>query len=414
MNGECEIISVGTELLTGAILNTNSRFLAEKLSSLGFSVHRQTAVGDNAERLKKAFSQALEDNDLVIVTGGLGPTQDDLTKETAAAYFGRELILVPELETHLRDWFKRRGLQMTPNNLRQAYIPEGARILHNSDGSAPGVLLEENGKIVILLPGPPHEMRTVFNEQVLPVLDQYCSACVTSRYYGLTGIGESKVEDTLMDLIDAQSNPTLATYAKPDEVLLRVTASGTDIPENEKLLDEKEAVILERLGGAVFTHSKQSLSETIAGFLIKNDCTIAAAESCTGGLISSELTQVAGISTCFMLGVVSYSNQAKKNVLGVQDETLERYGAVSAQTCTEMCEGVRRLAGTDIGVATTGIAGPGGGSVEKPVGLVYTGVATKNGTVIRENHFTGSRTHIQKRAANAVYQMIREICIKDK
>lgn len=403
----CELISVGTEMLTGAILNTNVRYLSRELSGLGIRVLRHTTVGDNPKRLDQALRTALTENDLVILTGGLGPTQDDLTRETAAEVLGRKLRQDPELVKFMKSWFAERHLELTENNLRQTMVPEGARVLKNPDGTAPGILFECDDKMVILLPGPPHEMQTVFEGSVRAYLTDKNKLCVDSRYYHMTGIGESKVEDVLYDLVDGQTNPTLATYAKPGEVLVRLTASGMNAHHNTQLLDRYENIIKQRLEDHIFSYSQQTLLETVAAYMIDHHFTVSCAESCTAGMICSELASVPGISESLLLGVVSYSNEAKMNVLHVKKETLEKYGAVSEQTAAEMCENVRKLAGSDIGVSTTGIAGPDGGTPEKPVGLVYTGICVGGKTIIKENRFFGDRETVRRKAVNMILQMIR-------
>ncbi|MGI6110538.1 MAG: competence/damage-inducible protein A [Eubacteriaceae bacterium] len=408
----CELISVGTEILTGAILNTNARWLSEELSGMGINVRRETTVGDNPDRLEQSLRNAVEDSQLVILTGGLGPTQDDLTKETAARVFNKAMQLHPEIAEELQKWFEQRGFAMTENNLSQAMIPEGSTILPNPNGTAPGILIEgEVGgehKMVFLLPGPPKEMTAMFDAQVRPLLSQKSGQAVVSHYYHLTGIGESAAEDALLDLIDGQTNPTLATYAKPDQVLVRLTASADTDAQAERLLEEYDKIIQERLSAFIFTESRDTLIEAVGGQLLEQNQTIATAESCTGGLVSAELARIPGISASLKAGIVTYCNEMKEELLGVSHETLEQFGAVSPETAREMCEHARRITGADIGVSTTGIAGPGGAVPGKPVGLVYTGISTAHGTKILKNQFYGSRTDIQQRTVNRVMQMIRE------
>lgn len=409
----CELISVGTEILTGAILNTNARWLSEELSGMGINVRRQTSVGDNPEHLEESLRAALSSADLVILTGGLGPTQDDLTKETTAKVFNRALQLHPEIEKELRAWFSARGYEMTENNLSQAMFPEGCTILPNPNGTAPGMLIESMDrwgcdKAVFLLPGPPGEMKAMFDAQVRPLLASRSGQSVISHYYQLTGIGESAAEDALMDLVDGQTNPTIATYAKPDQVLVRVTASADTDAGAERMLTEYDKIIHERLSDFIFTESRETLLETVGKDLIAGGLNFSAAESCTGGLVCAELAQIPGISASLKAGLVTYSNEMKEKLLGVSHETLERFGAVSPETAREMCENVRRITGTDIGVSVTGIAGPDGATADKPVGLVYTGICSGNGTKIVKNQFFGSRTAVQQRTVNKILQMVRE------
>lgn len=398
------IISVGTELLTGAILNTNSQFLSKELSNLGFSVHNISTVGDNPNRLREVINNALTDNSLLILTGGLGPTEDDLTKEVVADYFDLKLETNKEIEAYLKNWFKSRNIELTENNLKQAKIPEDAIVLFNENGTAPGIYINKNGKHVFLLPGPPGEMKALFEKEVLPKLKRLDTLDIKSNYYNLTGIGESLVETELLDLIHNKSNPSLATYSKQGEILLRLTANGTEAIDNMEKIDKE---IKKRLGKYIFTFSSDSLVQTVGKFLIENNLTLSSAESCTGGLIGAQLTDIPGISSVYQLGLITYSNEAKMKVLNVKAETLEKYGAVSEQTCREMCKNVRDILGTDIGIATTGIAGPDGGTKEKPVGLVYTGIATKDNIIVKENLFYGNRNDIRNRTCNMIFQMIR-------
>lgn len=413
----CELISVGTEMLTGAIVNTNAQYLAEELSDMGIRVHRVTTVGDNPGRLEESLRAALTQSDLVILTGGLGPTQDDLTKETAAKVFGRALERHPELEAELLSWFEKRGFSMTENNRKQADIPEGAKILKNNNGTAPGILIQsgegEDRKTVILLPGPPGEMKQMFEESVRPILKEASEEAVSSHYYHLTGIGESAVEDRILDLVNTQTNPTIATYAKPDQVLIRVTASAKKGESPEKLLEDYDIILKERFQDYIFCESRETLGEWVGNALIESGKSISSAESLTAGLVMATLAEVPGISASLQGGVVCYNNEMKEKLLGVSHETLRLYGAVSAETCREMAEKVRLLTGSDIGVATTGLAGPDA-EEGKPVGLVYTAVSTGEQTFVEESRFRGSRNEIRMRTVNRVFRMIREHVFTEK
>lgn len=403
----CEIICVGTELLTGDTLNTNVGYLSQELSSRSFSVHYQTTIGDNPERLKEVLAAAVKRSDLIITTGGLGPTQDDLTKETVADFFGREMKQDPQEIAKLKAFFDKRQMTMTDNNLRQADVPAGAMKLDNPRGTAPGIFFNEEEAMVFLLPGPPHEMKGMFTEAVLPVLQEYMSTKVVSRYYNLGGIGESMVEDQLLDIIDGQDNPTIATYAKVGEVLVRITANGSDDQSINDLLDQYEKILMERLGQHVFTFSKDPLFVATGKMLMEKGLTIATAESCTGGLIASKLAEIPGISQSLKMGLVTYSNEAKVKLLGVSEETLKKDGAVSEETARQMCENLASISGCDITVSVTGIAGPGGGTPEKPLGLVYIGVCYKGHTTIKKCQFNGMRKIIQNRTLNAALNMVR-------
>lgn len=408
---KCELISVGTELLVGDTLNTNVQFLSRELSQLGIRVCFHTTVGDNPQRLEEAVRIAFERSDLIITTGGLGPTQDDLTKEVIAEIFGKKLVQDQKTKDDLMAYFANREFTMTPNNLKQTFIPEGAEILFNPCGTAPGILLREQGRIIIMLPGPPREMTRMFEEAVLPVLQQDHQQLVISRYYNLSDIGESAAEDRLLDLIDTQVNPTIATYAKMGEVLVRITANGHDENEINALLDHYEGIMLSRFEDHIFTFSKASLQETVAELLMTNSITLATAESCSGGLIAAQLTEQPGISKIFGFGLVTYSNEAKMKLLNVSKATLDTYGAVSAETASEMCKNLSALSGARLNVSVTGIAGPDGGSDEKPVGLVYIGICFDDQTEVYRYHFNGDRKVVQQKTANKVFHLIRKTIV---
>lgn len=404
----CEIICVGTELLTGDTLNTNGQYIAQQLSRYGFSVHYQTTIGDNPERLKECFAIASKRSKVIIVTGGLGPTRDDLTKETVAEYFGMPMQRDEKQLRNLKAHFDRYNYVMTDNNLKQCDIPVGAKAIDNTRGTAPGIHIEKDGLTVFLLPGPPVEMTAMFDLYVMPILKNRTDQLVLSRYFNICDLGESMVEDKILDLVKGQTNPTIATYAKLGEVLIRITANGTDREEVNALLDTYSDEIEKRFGKHIFAHSQQTLNETVAKLLMDSHTTIATAESCTGGSIAAHLTENAGISDVFKMGLVTYSNEAKMKLLGVKAETLNTVGAVSEETACEMCEGLKRVSGCDINVSVTGIAGPDGGSAEKPVGLVYIGICANGKTRVEKCRFVGSRARIQARSVNKALCMIRE------
>lgn len=408
---KCELISVGTELLVGDTLNTNVQFLSRELSLLGIRVCFHTTVGDNPQRLEEAVRIAFNRSDLIITTGGLGPTQDDLTKEVIAGLFKRKLVQDEKTKADLLQYFANREFTMTPNNLKQTFIPEGAEILYNPCGTAPGILLKEQGRMIILLPGPPREMTRVFEEAVLPILKQDDNQLVISRYYNLSDIGESAAEDRLLDLIDSQVNPTIATYAKMGEVLVRITANGHDENEINALLDRYETIMLTRFEDHIFSFSKASLQETVCQLLLEKKVSLATAESCTGGLIAAQLTQYPGISQVFGTGLVTYSNEAKINLLGVKKTTLDTYGAVSDETAREMCQNLQKISQSRLAVSVTGIAGPDGGSDEKPVGLVYIGICFDDQCEIYHYHFNGDRKVVQQKTANKVFHLIRKTIV---
>jgi len=408
---KAEILAVGTELLMGQIANTNAQYISSRLPDAGIGVYFHGVVGDNPERLKQSFLLAMSRSDVIILTGGLRPTQDDITKETVSEVLGRRLLLDRESLDRIEEFFRRRNRKMTQNNVKQAYFPEGCTIIRNSNGTAPGCIIEENGKTIVILPGPPSEMKPMFEETVMPYLAAKSEYRLESVYLRVFGIGESSVEDSLLDLIDGQTNPTIATYAKDGEVTLRITArypkngSGTDLIR--PVTDE----IKRRFGDAVYSEDNRSLEEVVAGLLMEKKKTISLAESCTGGLLAAKLTDIPGISSAFDRAAVTYSNRAKMEELGVRKETLERYGAVSEQTAKEMALGIRKVSDTDLGVSVTGIAGPGGGTAEKPVGLVYTALAHKDGVIVKRLDLLGDRAKIRNMTCLHVFNMIRRYLI---
>jgi len=408
---KAEVLAVGTELLMGQIANTNAQYISSRLPDVGIGVYFHDVVGDNPERLKQSFLLAMSRSDVIILTGGLGPTQDDITKEIVSEVLGRRLLLDRESLDRIEEFFRRRNRMMTQNNIKQAYFPEGCTIIRNDNGTAPGCIIEENGKTIVILPGPPSEMKPMFEETVMPYLAAKSEYRLESVYLRVFGIGESSVEDALLDLIDGQTNPTIATYAKDGEVTLRITArhpkngSGTDLIR--PVADE----IKRRFGDAVYSDDDRSLEEVVAGLLMEKKKTISLAESCTGGLLAARLTDIPGISSVFDRAAVTYSNRAKMEELGVRKETLERYGAVSEQTAKEMALGIRKVSGTDLGVSVTGIAGPGGGTADKPVGLVYTALAHKDGVIVKRLDLWGDRAKIRNMTCLHVFDMIRRCLI---
>lgn len=411
---KAEIISVGTEILLGDIVNTNSQFLAKELAALGIEVYHQSTVGDNKQRLLECFGESLKRSDLVITTGGLGPTGDDMTKETAAEYFGQELELhKPSLEV-LESFFVKTGKKMAENNMKQVYFPKDAIVLKNNNGTAPGAILKKDDKSIIVLPGPPREMKAMFNESVKPYLQQFTKEMLVSKTLRLYGIGESNLELEILDIIDEQTNPTVALYAKELEVTIRITAKAENEELAFELIKPVEEKIKGRVGKYVYTEGDISVSEgesaledAVSKLLVEKNLTIAVAESCTGGLVSSSLINYSGISSVFLEGCVTYSNEAKMKRLGVKKETLEVFGAVSEQTAIEMAEGVAKGLGTNIGISTTGVAGPGGGTEEKPVGLVYTAIYVNGKTIVRKNIFNGDRRKIRLRATRDLLNELR-------
>lgn len=366
----CEILSVGTEILLGDILNTNSRYLSVELAKLGISVLRHTTVGDNHERLAAALRTALERSDIVIATGGLGPTQDDITRDVCCEVMGFEMELSSKIADGIRRYFASKGLEMPESNLRQAHVPVGGTVFENHNGTAPGLGLKKNGKCVVMLPGPPYEMAPMYKESVVPYLAEYADGAIVSHTVRTMGIGESAMAELCADLLESE-NPTVAPYAKKGEALLRVTAKAHSENEAEELCAPVIEEIKSRLGSYVYGIDSVSIEERVVELLKENNMTIATAESCTAGYIPKRITDIPGASSVFGYGAITYSNEVKQQVLGVKKETLDKYGAVSEQTAKEMAAGIRRVSGADIGVSVTGIAGPGSDGTDKPVGLCF-------------------------------------------
>ncbi|MDR0840914.1 MAG: competence/damage-inducible protein A [Christensenellaceae bacterium] len=401
------IISVGTELLMGQILDTNAQYISRRLTEAGINQYLRTTVGDNHARLREAIESALAHADIVLLTGGLGPTQDDLTKETAAEALGKTLELHQPSYEALVSRFKAMGREMTPNNIKQVYFPADAIVLPNPNGTAPGCIMEQGAKAIILLPGPPREMEPMFNASVMPYLLKRSNTKLYSRTLRIFGMGESAVEANLKDIIDAQTNPTIAPYALTGETTLRVTARCESDAEGGALMQPVIDAICDRLGQVVYSTRGEALHEVCAQKLLKSGKTLAVAESCTGGLLASTLVSVPGSSQWLLEGCVSYSNASKVCRLGVQEETLARFGAVSEQTAREMAAGMLAGSGADVALATTGIAGPGGGTEQKPVGLVYVALAHAGGVQALELHLTGDRARVRDTAVLHALDMLR-------
>ncbi|QRG65421.1 competence/damage-inducible protein A [Brevibacillus choshinensis] len=397
-----EIIAVGTELLLGQIANTNAQFLSQKLAEIGVGVYFHTVVGDNTERLLQVIRLAAQRSDLVIFSGGLGPTQDDLTKETVAEHVGVGLVTDSPAMQRIEDFFLQRGIVMTENNRKQALVLEGSHVFSNDFGMAPGMAVRHDSTTFVLLPGPPSELYPMVERYVMPYLVNLLPErqVFHSRVFRFYGIGESALEEKLIDLIEMQDNPTIAPYAKEFEVTLRVTARAASAVEGEALILPVEKEIRDRVGQYIYgTGEDSSLHEVLVTELIKRNETIACAESCTGGTVASLITSVPGSSSAFHGGVVCYTNEVKNQVLGVPAEVLETDGAVSEKTAQLLAENVRAKLGTTYGISVTGVAGPDP-SEGKPVGLVYVGIAAEGlPTVVKELRLAGRRQAIVGRAA---------------
>lgn len=405
---KCEIIAVGTEVILGDILNSNSQYLAKELANLGIDVYYHEAVGDNKERILECFKKSLDRSDMIITTGGLGPTKDDMTKELAAEFFDMKMCLHEESLQKIKDYFKRMGREFVKSNEKQAYFPKEAIILDNENGTAPGAIFEKDNKTIIVLPGPPKEMEPMFQNHVKKYLEKRTGDTIVSEILRVFGIGESSAEKKLQDLIDNGKNPTIAPYAKEGEVIFRITAKAKNEEEARKLIKPIKEEVCNRLGDAVYNTGDTTLQDTVSEMLVNKNMTIGVSESCTGGLLSSKLIEYPGISKVFLEGAVTYSNEAKMRTLSVKKETLEKFGAVSHETAREMAEGIAKRTGARIGISTTGIAGPTGGTEDKPVGLVYFGIYVDGKVKSYKHIFTGDRNSVRNRASMTALDIIRK------
>lgn len=405
---KAEIISVGTELLLGSTINTDAADVAVLLSEYGIDVYWQTVVGDNPGRLMDAVRRARDRADLIITTGGLGPTCDDLTKSALAEAFGMKLELDRGEEAWLRDIWKKRGnRELTPNNLQQVWLPEGSTALRNDWGTAPGCYFERDGVRVIMLPGPPRELRPLLEHRVRPILAELSNAVIASHNIHFFGIGESEMEYRLRDYMQELNNPTLAPYAKTGECLVRVTAKAETLERAEEMM----APVIERVkgifGDLVYAVDGLNLAEHTVKLLIEKGVTMAAAESCTGGELEKRITDIPGASATLKGGVVVYTNEAKHLLLGIPMETIEGYGAVSFEVAAELAERVRRKLGADLGVGVTGLAGPDGDGVHE-VGTVFLSLSDGKRTWVREKHLTNrDRATVRLQACQNVFDMVR-------
>lgn len=373
-----EILCVGTELLLGNTVNTNATYISSKLSEMGINVFHQSVVGDNSSRLEEAIISAIKKCDILITTGGLGPTYDDITKETVAKAFNKSLYMNNDILNNIKNFFYKINKPMPENNKKQAMIPNGAIILENTCGTAPGIILEDSsqGKIAILLPGPPNEMKVMFKNSVIPYLVKLSNNVLVSKNIHLFGIGESDLEQQLHTLMKKSKNPTIAPYAKTGEVVLRVTACAENKQATDKIIKPVVDKICNKFNSYVYGIDIENIETALINELKNKNLKIAVAESCTGGLISKRITDIAGASQVFDCGICSYSDDIKQNVLKVNPLTLNKFSAVSENVAIEMAKGVRNLANADIAISTTGVAGPGDLAKDKPEGLVYIGIDT--------------------------------------
>lgn len=415
-----ELISVGTEILLGNIVNTNSAYLSEKCALLGLSVYYQDVVGDNEGRMRDVIRTALDRSDVVILTGGLGPTEDDITKEVTADLMGMPLKEDSHsrklIDKYLKEYEKNNPQRrITKNNYKQAMVPDGAIVLDNHNGTAPGLILEKKGKTAILLPGPPNELKPMFEEYVVPYLQKNQPEIIVSQMVKISGIGESQVAEEIQDLIESQTNPTIAPYAKTGEVHLRVTASAENEKACRKLIKPVVKELKKRFGENVFaTDESKTLEEAVINLLKEKDLKLSLAESLTGGMIAQRIVNVSGASEVFGYGFVTYSNKAKHKCLGVKKCTLKEQGAVSAKCAREMAKGACKASGADISISVTGLAGPGGGTKETPVGTVFMGCCYKGKAISKEFHFTGNRTRIREQTTAHALAMLRDCIIMSR
>ncbi len=405
---KAEIIAVGSELLTPDRLDTNSLFLTEELNKLGIEVVRKTIVGDNRELLAEAFHDALNRVPLIIASGGLGPTEDDLTRETLAELLGRKLILNDVILRYIEGRFRQLGREMPPVNVRQAMVPEGAEVLENPRGSAPGLWLEDKGRLIALLPGPPRELKPMYEEQVLPRLERRRSGVrMFHRELRVAGMGESAVEQRIRPIYKRYSDVHTTILAAPGEIQIYLRIWTEDIAYAQKALDEIVQGFELALTDRIFSKDGSSMEEVIAQLLTMNNATISAAESCTGGLLAQRLTSISGSSAYFLGSVVCYSNELKSAWVNVPAELIQSKGAVSSEVAVALAEGIRRSVGSTLGVGITGIAGPGGGSDEKPVGTVHVALAHTGGVKERGVRFPGDREAIRWHASQLALDMVR-------
>lgn len=402
-----EIIAVGTELLLGDILNTNAQYLSQQLAAYGVDVYAESVVGDHPSRLREAVELALSRADWVFLTGGLGPTADDLTRETVAELWGRKLVFHEDIWQGIAAYFETRKRVPVESNRRQAMVPEGAAVLENRCGTAPGLHLEQEGHHIVLLPGPPREMRSMFEHAVAPILERQTGCVLRSRVLRVFGMGESEAAERAGDLMDG-TNPTVAPYAKDNEMIFRITAKAATAAEAESMIDPVEQELRRRIGDVVYGMGETDLQTVTVEKLLEKGLSVATAESCTAGGLAAAITDVSGASDIFRTGIVAYHNETKERLLGVPREMLEAHGAVSPQVACAMAEGIARVAESDIGVGITGIAGPTGGSEHKPVGLVYIGISYRNRVQAFEFRFAGTREQNRKSAVRNALNLIRK------
>ena len=404
-----EIVTVGTEMLLGDLVDTNTAWLSARLAALGVGIYRHTTVGDNRERIAGVLSEAASRSDLVVTTGGLGPTSDDLTNECLAAVTGRRMIEYPEARAHVDEMFRKFGREPTQNNYKQALFPEGTQLIPNPLGTAMGALLEADGTLFATLPGVPPEMKRMFEETLEPLIRARSEGSIVSKTLWFAGIGESALAEKVQDFLDA-TDPTVAPLAGQGKVRLRITTRAATQEEAEERMAPVEKEILARLGEYYFGEDEETLESAVGRLLEDNGATLALAESCTGGLLAKRLTDIAGSSAYFKEGLVTYSNESKERLLGVPHEMLLEHGAVSEPVARKMAEAIREISGADYGLSVTGVAGPDGGTKEKPVGLVFIGLSDVEETSAEKldlSAWARSREAIRERSANRAFDLLR-------
>jgi nicotinamide-nucleotide amidase len=404
-----EIVTIGTEILLGDLVDTNTAWLSERLATLGVGIYRHTTVGDNRARIAAALEEAAARADLVITTGGLGPTSDDLTNECLAAITGRKMVEYPEAREHVDAMFRKFGRKPTANNYKQALFPEGTRLIPNPLGTAMGALLDDDGTLFATLPGVPSEMKRMFEDTLEPLIRARSDGSIVSKTLWFAGIGESALAEQVQDFLDA-TDPTVAPLAGQGKVRLRITTRAATQREAENKIVPVEQEILARLGDYYFGEDNETLESAVGRLLKERGATLALAESCTGGLLAKRLTDLPGSSAYFKEGLVTYTNESKERLLGVPHDLLLEHGAVSEPVARHMAEGVRKLASSDYGLSITGVAGPDGGTKEKPVGLVFVGLSDAGGTIAERLDLTAwarSREAIRERSANRAFDLLR-------
>lgn len=416
INLKAEIICIGTELLLGQTVDTNAAFLAGELAGLGIDLYHKSTVGDNLERIAATLGQAWERSDLLLISGGLGPTQDDLTREAVACLLGEELEFNPEAWEQVVAYFHKTQRPISENNRRQAMFPKSARVVPNRWGTAPAMLVEKDGHLIMVMPGVPYELKGIWESYFKPYLERVLrkegSPVLTSLFVRMVGIGEAAMEEKILDLIRSQTNPTIAPYASRGEVALRITAKSRDENHNRELIARTLEAVKQRLGEYIYGYDRDNLETVVGRMLQAKKWRLALAESCTGGLIGHRITNVPGSSEYYLGGVNSYSNHLKTDLLGVSEATLAEHGAVSPETAAAMATGIRERTGAEVGLAVTGIAGPGGGSESKPVGLVFLAVALPERVVVERRVFPFDRIGNKESAAQAGLALLWR-CLKE-